>query len=390
MTQVMPRTRYDDPFLNALTYSHQSTARGEVYQLGVKVADLPLIEGSVSAERQSTVRRTFTGSFDPRLAPTSLTDTVTPYGTEIKVWRGIRYPNSQVEEYPIFFGRIDNVRFSRFTCEVRASDRAANVTDARFEAPRQATKGMTVVNQIKALITEAVPGAEVIDHTGATATITTPATWDRERAVALDNLAASIGAEWFAGADGKFHIDRTPSLSTAPADWVLDAGASGVLVERTASLDRAQVYNAVVVNGEPPDGKPPVYAVARHMDATSPLRWGGPFGKVPRFFSTQFITTTQQASDTAVSMLADVISATQSLEVTCVPNPRLFGQDVVYIHGYSPAFDGMYYIQSFTMPLGPEDAMTMVCSLTLEEQPTQQPVLLRPRPRQLGAGVRWP
>ena len=382
--------RYTDPFLNALMYPHQAFTRGELYFEGAHVADLAFTSGSVSGDRGSTVRRTLTASFDPRQAPKSIHDTLTPYGAEIKVFRGIRMPNGGEHEYPVFFGRVDYVRFGRTECEVRGSDRAAAVVDGRFEAPRQATRGITVVQQMRNLITEIVPGAVIDVTTPAANLISTPATWDRERGEALDNLAATIAAEWYAAPDGHFKIAPLPALNGQSAGWIVDSGDTGVTITRTTTLDRTAVYNAVVVNGEPPDGTPPAYGIARDDNPASLVRWGGPYGKVPRFFSSQFITTNAQALNTATEMLADAISSTQTVEVSCVVNPNLLVAEAILVSTGAGEFDGMYFISAFTIPLEPENPMTLTCFQALELVELHSTTILRPRTIAVREGIHWP
>ena len=140
-------------------------------------------------------------------------------------------------------------------------------------------QGMTVVDNIKAIILDAMPGATFTVTTTASNVINTPATWDRERAEALDHLADLIGCEWMASVDGTFHIDPLPALVESAAEWIVDAGDVGVTITHVTSLDRAAVYNAVVVNEEPPDGT--ARPMAWPTTPTLPVMWGGPFGKVP-------------------------------------------------------------------------------------------------------------
>ena len=394
MTSIITRPkaqRYDDPFLNALMFSHQMTSRGELWLNNAKVADISFVSGSVVSDRNSRTRRIFTGDFDPRKAPRNIGDLVTPFGTELRVLRGIRFPDNHIEEHPIFYGRIDVVEFSRTTCSIRASSRCAFITDARFEAPRQATTGMTVVNQMKALISEVMPLAPIDVTATSTLAITSAATWDRERDEALDNLAASIGAEWYAGPDGHFHIDPIPANNGEPADWIVDSGDTGVLINRVNLLDRAEIYNGMVVAGEPPDGTAPVYAVAHDTSPTSPLRWGGPYGNVPKFFTSQFITTQGQAQSVANDMLADAVSAHRGLEVTCVANPKLHGVDTLLIStGTMPGWDGLYFINGFTLPLDPESSMTLSCHTAMEFSMERGESVLRHRTVALRGGIRWP
>jgi hypothetical protein len=368
-------------------YPHQITARAELLFDGAVLDDVPLVSGTVSADRSSTVRRTAEFEVDPALAPRWETDALTPFGSVIRAFRGIRWPNGDVTEVQVFHGRVDAVDFGRATNRVRCSDAAAAIVDARFERPFTASKGMLVIDQMKAIILDAVADAEFdVDPNVAanTTTITTPATWDRERISALDNLAAVIGADWMASPEGKYRIVQLPTLAGSPPSWVVDSGDTGVTITHITSLDRAQIYNGMVVNGEPPDGQPPVTGVAHDDGPFSPTRWGGPFGMVPKFFSSQFITTQAQADSVALSMLGDVVSGARSVEITCVPNPRVQTNDVIYVNdGSDSDWSGMYYAHSLSLPLDPELPMTIIAKTAYEIEGGR----LRRRPGAEGGGI---
>lgn len=381
--------RYADELLNALMYPHQMTARGELWFADTMLADIPIVSGTLNADRGSVVRRTMELEIDPGLAPRSINDQLTPFGSWMRVLRGVRFPNGTVIEEQVFSGRVDAVEFGRSANRVRCSDMAAAIVDGRFEQPYTASKGMLVVDQMKALILDVIPDAQFDIDTTSTATITTPATWDRERAPALDNLATTLGCDWMYGPDGMFHIIPMPTLVDSAAEWVIDAGDVGVTITHLTTLDRAQTYNAVVVNGEPPDGRAPVVGIAHDTDPTSPTRWGGPFGKVPKFFSSQFITTQAQADSVALSMLGDMVSGTRSVAITCIPNPRLRTNMVVYVNdGSGSDWSGLYYVQSLTLPLDPESPMQVICKTALQVDPGN-PLQLRRAPVRFVEGINY-
>jgi hypothetical protein len=383
--------RYTDRFLNALMYPHRMTARAELYYGGAKVADINLASsaGSVTADRGAASRRTFSATIDPAYIPKSLTGQLTPYGSQLKVWRGIRYADATVEEYPVFFGRVDSMAFSRDAFIVTCSDMASQVADTRFEVPRAATRGNTVVQQMKDLILEAVPGVTIDSSTvTATTTVGVPAVWDRERVEALNNLGESIGAEWYAMPDQTWKISPLPAaIPSGPAVWIIDSGDIGVAVERTTNLDRATVFNAVVVNGEPADSKPPAYGVARDTAIGSPTVWGGAFGKIPNFFSSQFVTTNAQAVTTAQALLGQLVAGTRAVNVSCVPNPKLRLADVVMVSTDQTGFDGLYYVQSFTLPIDPSTPMSIVCNAALDPSASGD---LVDAPIVFAEGISWP
>jgi len=364
---VTRAARYDDPLLNALMYPHQVRVRGELYDSAVSAAPfdtVSIVSGSISAQRQNGVRYTADVQIDPTRIPLHITDKIMPFGTCIGIYRDVILANGNIMTVAVFFGRIDAVEFSRESFHVRASDVASFMVDARFEVPVTANHGMSYIDQFTALVDDGFPGLRVYwpgDPSKLDLVINSTATWDRERVEALDSLATAMSYDWFGGPDNVIHLGVMPTDDTSPVKWIVDAGDEGVLIEHQTQLDRGAVYNAVVVNSEPTDGVPPLHSVAYLDDPNSLIQWGGPFGKVPRFYSSQFMYTQEQADNIAASMLGDAAAGQRTLNITCICNPVLDLQRKVYVDdGRGSDWNGAYYIDSYSLPLDPESSMTFV------------------------------
>jgi hypothetical protein len=81
----------------------------------------------------------------------------------------------------------------------------------------------------------------------------------------------------------------------------------------------------------------------------SPTRWGGPFGRVPKFYSSPFITTYSQAWAAAHAMLAKELGLPYSADFTAVPNPALEPGDPVRVS--YPGRAETHIIDRMTVPL---------------------------------------
>jgi hypothetical protein len=103
------------------------------------------------------------------------------------------------------------------------------------------------------------------------------------------------------------------------------------MVEANRSLSRERVYNAVVVTGEGADQLTPVRAVAVNAQESSPTFFGGPFGRIPRFYSSSFITTQSQAENAAVNLLRQTLGAPYDVGLSAVPNPAVRPYDVIRV-----------------------------------------------------------
>lgn len=392
--------RYPDLFRNALMASHQITVRGEFWYKDAFVADFDIVNGSVSADRAGSVRRTTQVGIDPNLKDVPEVKAIlNPYGTYIKLFRGIRYPNGVREEYQVFFGRIDQVEDSLQTLILRASDRAADIVDARFESHKWAGDygaigTLTCANCARALILDVLPSATVLIQQQASnpnrnLLVAGDTGWDRERSDALDQMCTAIGAEWFADVAGTFYIRDLPAVATATTTvaWIVDSGDSGVMVDRTSVHDRQNVYNNVVVISEPFNGVEPARGSAKDDDdPNSPLYYGGPYGKVTGFYEGQQVTTTAEANNLAETLLQQNLSAVKSISVQCVANPKLQLADVVRVFDPRNNIDGMFFLQSFSLPLDPETLMDMTL---YSARYALSPGTYGDMPRRLPEGAQW-
>lgn len=396
MTTETMAARYTDPFLNALMYSHQITVRGELWYNNALVGPLSVAAGSVDGDRSNLVRRTARVTLDPSTWTSTVTGPrLNPYGSRVKLWRGIHYPNGSVDEVQVFYGRIDSVDYSFNGVDLTCSGLGADVVDSRFlstikpaDLPGAPT---TMVNTIKALITDALPGLTVtVDPTIVDRPLdaNVVAGWSTERADALDSLCTqlsvgtgstgTVGCEWFIDMAGVGQVKPLPAVitSSTPAVWIIDTGDVGVLVDRTVTTGRTNVFNGCSVDGEPVGGITPAHAVwlndvAHGASANDPMLWGGPFGKVPTTFSGQQLdpNDTLAAQKLARNLCLNALAAARSIAATCIANPKLQLGDVVRVFtgtaGVGGA-DGMYFVQSLSLPLDPDSAMTMVLSQAMQ------------------------
>jgi hypothetical protein len=112
-----------------------------------------------------------------------------------------------------------------------------------------------------------------------------------------------------------------------------------------------------VVTGEGTDEMEPVRAVAFDAQESSPTFFGGPFGRVPRFYSSPFITTATQAQNAAQNLLRRTLGASYDVGLSAVPNPALKPFDPVRVI-YNDYNREMHVIQRVTIPLSVTAAMS--------------------------------
>ncbi len=100
-------------------------------------------------------------------------------------------------------------------------------------------------------------------------------------------------------------------------------------------------------------------AVLLDNNSLSPTYYDGPFGRVPEFFHSEFITSDAQAADVAAARLARQLGTTQSISFGSIVNPRLEPSQVVRVSRLRAGIDQEdHVIETLTIPLGAEQEMT--------------------------------
>jgi hypothetical protein len=94
--------------------------------------------------------------------------------------------------------------------------------------------------------------------------------------------------------------DRPPAT---PSIYTVKPGAQGNLLSASRSLTRDAVFNITVARGSNPANLTG-YALAYNDDPDSQLNWTGPFGPIPRYYSSPLLATHEQAQAAAETVLA--------------------------------------------------------------------------------------
>lgn len=147
--------------------------------------------------------------------------------------------------------------------------------------------------------------------------------WGESRIDAVYEIAKAWPATVREGGDGIMYLSPPTSPPTSRPALRLSDGEDGTVVGVAASVSRDKVYNRVVARGQQSsdEGAPSFQAIADQL--TGPMRVGGPYGTVPRFFSSPLITSYEQAKRTAEAMLADSVRKKIKVPVQHAPDPRI-------------------------------------------------------------------
>lgn len=352
-------------FAAAIVQSHRLATQVEVLESGVVAGDplTSVASGTVTldARAQSRGRLDITILDDGALGliPAAATDPLAPYGNELRVSRGIRYPDNTTELVPLGVFRIDETEVSdsagQLTVQIAGMDRSARIADARFEEPFQIPAGVNVATQILTLVQAAYPA--VVSDFAPTPHVTGVMFIEEgaDRWALCQQLATNAGMRLYFDGLGTliFTADSQSGIAATIAE-----GNGGLLVSAGRRWTRQGAFNRVIVTGENTSVGVPVRAVATDTNPLSPTYYFGPFGPVPRFFQSQFIVTAAQAQDAANAMLARELGTTQSVNFGSIVLPHLEPGDVVRITRQRAGVDEDHIIDSLTIGLGADQAMS--------------------------------
>jgi hypothetical protein len=316
----------------------------------VLARDVPVFSGSIKADLTHRVTRSGTFTVGPQFWPDeNAAGLLTPVRTVARVRAGIRYGNGSTELFPIIVGRVgDLVRNDDGSVTARVDDLAADVVGFRFEQPRT-SENVPVTTQIRRLILEALPEATfgVDDVTDAP---TPRLVWDEDRGDALDKLSEAVAGRWFALGDGSFVVRRYAYDVGTPVQDIRDSD-DGLLVSATPMLSRDGAANSITVVVERFDGGTPFRVTVRDTSASSPTRFGGPFGRVSQIIKVQTPLTLGEATTYARAQLNASTALLSTWNISCVPDFTLEPGDT--IRTQSRGVRSTQLIDSITYPLGP-------------------------------------
>lgn len=358
-------------FRAALVDSHRTVARAEVLQGGAVVRPLDVHSGSVNVDGTAAVRRRCTVElvdYAGDLTPDQAGDLLTPYGNELRLFRGIVYADGAEEIVPLGVFLITDVAVrdgdSGVVIAVEGYDRARRVESARFTSTVVVPAGINYAVAIRDLLRARVPTLEFTPDDPTTwaqqTTRTTPQLVFQEQADpwrSARDMAESIGRTLYFDPAGRCVMPTEPSVATTPVSWTYAEGEDATIISLDNKWTREGVYNHVIVTGETTSATVPVRGEAYDSDPNSPTYIGGPFGDVPYFFASPLITTAGQAVEAATGILRRVSGSTELVSFPAVVNPAHEAGDVVAIVRARSAVSDLYLLDAFNVPLAAGDQM---------------------------------
>jgi hypothetical protein len=355
----------------------------DVYRGGVKVAsDIPWTKpSSVTVDEGASAWRTCeitVPDMNRNLIPKTPQAALAPYGTDLFIRTGFRYPDGTLEQVPMGVFRILMTRPTRKgLISLLGYDYSRVVARARFEFPRVFAKGTSRADAIAALIRErtvrAGPAGHEVLESNVADDSSLPLTVFEEGErygdpwKACMDMADAAGQQVFFQPSGPFPtaiLRAAPDLLTSGRVWSFDESASTTKMDMRPEQDTTTGYNVYVVTGESSelgaDGVAAVRASAEVTDPASPI-YPAVYGRVPTFLASSFIKTTEQAQAVADANLPRKAGGSEKLAITGFAHPAFEGGDVVGAKDTYLGIDSDWIISRFSIDLSLQEPSTYSC-----------------------------
>lgn len=317
---------------------------------------LPVTGGKLSGNRKDKVRLTADVELGLGLGQTLDIDN---RRCQLRIYRGLTSTGAD-DRMQLGVFRVDDLDYSGLgEMRIKCSGMESYVLNARFLQPRVPQFAVSAIGQIKQLIQEALPSARVKIMATRDASLRTRVPWSRERWDAIDALSRFAEVETYSDYTGDFIVANEPDLINGVPVYRISEGAAGVMLDRSETNTRDQVYNAVSVSGTSSDPSvPPFWGWAYDDDPNSPTYyWADPlgsaggYGQVPRFYTSGFFTNSEQCTRTAQRFLGDALAENVKLQFDSVPLEFLEVGDMAAVDMLDGSVSNVL-IQTFDYDLG--------------------------------------
>jgi hypothetical protein len=315
------------------------------------------LSGGVKVDVTAQCRRTIDSLVivDPRGAILPYLDI---YGQEIRLWRGLLLASgpSYMPLGTFRLSKDQTLQQPGLLTTVSGSDRSLTVSEQAWLTPYTVPAGTNIGAAIQSIIQAAIPWCPFSPSSFAAVTANvTPAavtyaanTDPFKTAVAL---AQSAGLDLYFDAMGTCRLVTVQSEVTAAIAWSFVPGANCQAVTSGTIDDSTTAASVYVVTGQSSaSGVAPVTAMAMDTDPTSPTYIGGPFGLVPKFVTSNLISTQAGAQTYANAQLQLYSGRARRWQATIVPNPAIKDNDVLFASGEWGS--GVFITETLSIPVG--------------------------------------
>jgi hypothetical protein len=355
--------RATNRFLQEIRRSHIVYSYVDVISPSQETQRLRVVDGDINVDRTAAIRRAGRLTcIDPerKLVPVGNSGILTPFGTEIRPYRGVKYSDGTEEVYALGVFRLAGSTFheTNTTAGVSISlnmyDRSRTVSRDKFITTYVVAAGTNIVNAIKLILGRTFDDLEY-DSIATSLTTTSPKVYatNDDPWTAVTELAKSIGCEIYFDFEGRVIIAPPTDIDALPSpDFTYIEGTGCTMIDLQAEYADDPGYNGVIVEGgSTGDELPPVRAEAWDMEPSSPTYRYGSYGEVPLYSQDTNVKTLADAQAAADALLKGHIGFSGQLTISSWCNPALEAGDVVQVERSAMNITGLYTVDAFNVPL---------------------------------------
>lgn len=361
----------------ALQESHTAVHRVDVLRADQKLQELMLIGGDVTTEEGVAIEgSTHVALVDPtgELTVTDTQSLLSPFGTEIQVWRGVDTgdPDNDYISQGIFRVTGYNIHEAAggIVTTLTGFDRALRCEgslDHGFPIPA----GISYEAAVMAILLEKLPTLRFrMQKTGLT-TLSLYLATDKSVWAEARRIARSVGCRLYFDRRGICVMAPIQVQAQATKVWDYIEGDNALFWDIDRNLYVDDLANVVVVQSTNTAGVG-VQGEARDLDPRSPTYSNGPYGQVVYAERTELVLTSGQARTMAQGILAQKLGASEVVTFSAVPNPALDIGDTISVTREALGIDHrLMIVQRIVLPLTAAEPMVVTCRrsvLTSQDQ----------------------
>ena len=350
-------------FRAAVRASHIAISRAEIWSSGTLLGTIPIETGTVKINTQSIQRRTaalfLRAPRGSSLIPATAVDELSPFGNELRLYRGVQYPDGTQELAPLGVFLITNSKIidgaDAVQIEVDGGDRSLYVSNNKWTQPYQMAAGL-LVTAITTAILDRYPDAIINVPATINASINQQVLGTSSGGdpwADLVSIAQTAGYDLFLDALGQFTLQAFPSIDGLTVDVSYVESQGNPVTEVEADTDTFQTYNGIIYVGAGSNITTPIRVEAWDTDPASPTYRFGKFGQRPQMIVQSLIYDANQALVAATALLTRSLGATQLVSWKQVPNPAADGFDVVFLQNTGTKMNRVVIIDTIDIPLEP-------------------------------------
>jgi hypothetical protein len=353
----------------AVRTDHIAVSRAEIWSGDRKVQDLEVSSGKVTISSDSSARRTCTVSlFADRdrnnIVPDNDFDSLTPFGNELRLYRGVEFSDGSREFVPLGIFVITDVDITDtnegVVIKVDGIDRSLIVSRAKWTKPYQMVTG-SLEDSITALLKDRYPDVVTAFPTTNVSINQVILGTEKDNNPWKDavEICELVGYDLFFDAEGIVEMKLFPSIDGAVVVASYDEGQDTAITTLNRTISTRETYNGVIYTIEGSEVAEPKRIEVWDENTTSPTYRYGTFGEVPIFVETSILATEEEAIIAATNLLNFYIGAQETISWESIVDPTLDVQDVVYVQTEGAKVDRLVIIDVLDIPLEANLPMTV-------------------------------